>query len=190
MSEKTTKEKESNLDLKSQIEAILFVAEEPVEVLRLAKFLKIKKNACESKIEELKTFYKESRSGLQIIEKKDTIQLVSHKKYGALIARFLNKTLEEPLTKATLEVMAIIAYRGPLTRAQVDYIRGVNSSFLIRNLAIRGFVEKRENPEDTRSFLYEASFSFLKNIGLEKLEDLPNYEDFQKEIPEKEEMSN
>ncbi len=181
--EKLSKEK-LNSELQSQIEAILFIAEEPVKIAKIAKFLKIKKEVCRKMIENLKNLYKTNNSGLQIIEKRDTIQLVSHKKHGQIIAKFLNKTLEESLTKAMLEVMAIIVYRGPLTRAQIDYIRGVNSSFLIRNLAIRGLIEKKENPEDSRSYLYEASFDFLKNIGLDKLEDLPDYKKLQEKSQE------
>ena len=128
------------------------------------------------KVDDLAEFYKQQNSGLQIVHSRNTIQLVSDSQHGELVAKFLKKNLNEPLSSAALEVLSVIAYRGPVTRAQVEHIRGVNCSFTIRNLAIRGLVERKDNPADNRSYLYEASGDFIKSLGLNSLEELPGYE--------------
>jgi len=161
---------------KSKIEAILFAAGDPVDVSKLAKFLKMSISDLKKNIDELEQFYKEQKSGLQIIYKGKTIQMVSNSEHGEMVVKFLKKSLNEPLSNAALEVLSVIAYRGPVTRAQVEHIRGVNCSFTIRNLAIRGLVERRDNPADNRSYLYEASGDFIKSVGLKSLNDLPDYE--------------
>ncbi len=160
----------------AKIEAILFACGDPVDTGRLADFLKISKKEIEAEIANLRDAYTDGKSGLQIITKGNTIQLVSNSRFGKVVASFLNKNINEPLTKAALEVLSIIAYRGPIARSQVDYIRGVNCSFMIRNLAIRGLIEKVENPNSTRSYLYSVSYDFLKSMGIEKIEQLADYE--------------
>ena len=75
----------------------------------------------------------------------------------------------------------IIAYKGPLARIEIDYIRGVNSAFVLRNLTMRGLVERIENPKDARSWLYRVSFEFLKYLGLRSIEELPHYMELVKE---------
>ena len=91
-----------------------------------------------------------------------------------------------------METIAIIAYKGPLTRLDIEYVRGVNSSFIIRNLLMRGLVERVENPKDARSYLYKVSFDFLKHLGVTGIEDLPQYQEFKKsriEVLEKPSLS-
>ncbi|MBI2099909.1 MAG: SMC-Scp complex subunit ScpB, partial [Candidatus Vogelbacteria bacterium] len=71
--------------------------------------------------------------------------------------------------------LTIVLYKGPLTRAEIDYIRGVNSSFILRHLSIRGLVERIPNPKDARSFLYRPTFDLFQHLGLSKIEELPEY---------------
>jgi segregation and condensation protein B len=68
-----------------------------------------------------------------------------------------------------------VLYKGPITRAEIDYIRGVNSNFILRNLQVRGLVEKIDNPADQRSYLYKPTFQLLEFMGVTRLEDLPEY---------------
>ena len=79
-----------------------------------------------------------------------------------------------------METLAIVAYSGPVPRAEIDFIRGVNSSFTLRNLLISGLVEREINPKDRRTFIYKPSMDFLRFLGLGKLEDLPEYGEFRK----------
>jgi segregation and condensation protein B len=83
--------------------------------------------------------------------------------------------LQEGLSKAALEVLAIVAYLAPVARAQIDAIRGVNSHFTLRNLSLRGLLDRSGNPKDARGYVYEPSMNFLTTLGLNNIEKLPNY---------------
>lgn len=160
----------------SKIEAILFACGDPVELERLAGFLKLNKDEISTELNRLKDFYKNNKTGLQIVSKGNTIQLVSNRRMGESIASFMNKRVNEPLTRTALEVLSVVAYRGPISRAQIEHIRGVNCSFMIRNLAIRGLIERQDNPVDSRSYLYAISYEFLKSMGIEDIKNLPDFE--------------
>lgn len=163
--------------IQANIEAILFAAGEPVEMKSLSNFLKKPSKEISAEIDEMAAQYLDEKRGLQIIKKGNTIQLVSSARFGDSVAKFLNKKLHEPLSNAALEVLSVIAYRGPVTRAQIEHIRGVNCSFTLRNLAIKGIVDRKENPADSRSYLYEVSFDFLKKSGLSSVVELPEYDE-------------
>src|SRR3989344_4897557 len=103
------------------------------------------------------------------------VELVSSSEAAPFIEKLIKSDFDEDLSQAALETLAIISYRGPVSRAQVEDIRGVNCSFILRALSIRGLIERKENPEDHRSHLYQVSFDFLRQMGVSKLEDLPNF---------------
>lgn len=160
----------------AKLEAILFAYGEAIKIDRLSDFLKISKEELSDLVENLQKFYKSNKNGLQIVFKGNTIQLVSNPMFGKDIAEFLDKRINEPLTRAAMEVLSIIAYRGPMTRSQIEHIRGVNCSFMIRNLAIRGLIEKGDNPASPRSYLYSVTGDFIKSMGIERIEQLPDFE--------------
>lgn len=164
--------------LKSIIETILFVHGEPMEIEKLVKITKAKQEAVLETLEELKKDY--DGRGLTILIKDDQYQLGSNPDNAKYIESLIKNEFSEELSKAAVETIAIIAYKGPLTRAEIEYVRGVNSSFTLRNLLMRGLVERIENPKDARSYLYRVSFDFLKHLGAARLEDLPQYEEFKK----------
>lgn len=171
--------------LQSTIESILFAAGEPVSMEKLAVFLELELADFKQKLEQLTTQYQQTDSGLALVIKDDQVQLVSAKENAISVAKFLNRELAEDLSPAAAEVLAVVAYRGPITRAQIEQIRGVNCSFTLRNLAIRGLVERIDNPTDSRSFLYRISFDFLKTLGLNTIDQLPEYQDLSKaELPQ------
>lgn len=128
------------------------------------------------------TQYATKNSGLQIVEKKSRIQLVTKHDFTQSIAKFLGKSLNEELSRITLETLAVVAYRGPVTRAYIEHIRGVNCSFALRTLLLRGIIDRRENPLDSRSYVYEISFEFLKSMGLKSVEDLKNYQKLKEKL--------
>ncbi len=166
-------------------EAILFSKGDPVEIKSLIKFLKISSSEFLQILSALRKKYAQASSGLQIIEKKNKIQLVSKAELGPLLNKFLGQSFNEKLSATTLETLAIIAYRGPITKAQIEYIRGVNSSFALKNLLLKGVIERRENPLDNRSYIYEVNFEFLRKMGLKKVSDLENYEELSRKLSEK-----
>jgi segregation and condensation protein B len=95
---------------------------------------------------------------------------------AAHVEAFTKSALTESLSKAALEVLAIIAYRAPVTRAEIDAIRGVNCSFTLRNLLLRGLIEREGNPDDSRGYIYRPAFRFLEVLGLSKTSELPDFE--------------
>lgn len=162
-------------NLKPVIEAILLVSGDPVGLKNLAGFLKLGEAKLVQEIEQLKEDYRQAGSGFTLVLQKDWVQLVSSAETSQAVAEFLQKEINEKISEAAAEVLAIVAYRGPISRAEIDYIRGVNCGFLLRNLSLRGLVDRKENPLDNRSFIYEASLDFLKSLGVGRLEELPDY---------------
>ena len=97
------------------------------------------------------------------------------------IEDLIKNEFSQELSRSSLETLAVIAYKGPINRFEVEYLRGVNSSFTIRNLLMRGLIERIENPKDARSYLYRITFDLLKHFGLTHMEQLPKFEEFMKQ---------
>jgi segregation and condensation protein B len=163
------------MSIKSIIESILFSIGEPISIEKIAKTIGENRDSVKIIIDELEKEYENQNRGLRIIKKGEEIQLVSSPSNSNYIEKLIKNELQEDLTPASLEVLAIVAYRGPITRAEIEEIRGVNSSFTLRNLLIRGLVGRRGRPEDSRAYIYEISFDFLKKLGLKSIEELPEY---------------
>lgn len=171
------KKEKQEKNLPAIVEAFLFTAGDSVDEKKIQAFLRLTKRQWRDIIDSLTKKYEEKNSGLQIIHKGSKIQLVTKPSLAELVAKFLGKTLgNEELSRATLETLAVVAYRGPVTRAQVEYVRGVNCSFALRTLSLRGIIDRKDNPLDSRSYLYEISFDFLKNLGLKSVEELKDYD--------------
>lgn len=167
------------MNLKSTIESVLFVHGEPISSEKLVKVCRAKKDEIRTALDELKSEYAER--GIVILEKDGACQFGTNPENSVIIQELAKSEFSEELTRAGLETLTIIAYKGPLTRAKIEYVRGVNSSFTLRNLLLRGLVERIDNPQDSRSYLYRVSFDFLKHFGLTKIEELPNFFEFKKE---------
>ena len=114
--------------------------------------------------------------GVELIYKDDEVTLGTASSLSHVIERLTKEELVRDLGKAGLETISIIAYKGPISRAEIDYIRGVQSNFILRNLQIRGLVERVDNENDRRSFLYRPTFELLQFLGITKIEELPEYE--------------
>lgn len=166
------------MNLKSVIESILFIYGEPMAIEKIAKISKSEKEEIMETLNELKKDYK--TRGLTLLEKDGLYQLGSNPDNTKYVEELVKNEFSEELSRAAVETVAIIAYKGPLTRLEIEYIRGVNSSFIIRSLLMRGLIERIENPKDARSYLYKVGFDFLKHLGLTRLEDLPQYQEFKK----------
>ena len=166
--------------LSAQIEAILFYKAEPLSVKRLAQIFNKDETEIKNAIRELKEELK--GRGLALVEWEDEITLGTSKEMSTLIKNLMKEELVKDLGKASMETLSIILYQGPISRADIDYIRGVNSSFILRNLLIRGLIDRIENPKDQRSFLYKPTLDLLSHLGLSKITDLPDYEIVRKDI--------
>ncbi len=186
-----SKKEKQEKNLPAIVEAFLFTAGDPVDEKKIQTFLRLTKKQWRDIMDSLTEKYEQKNSGLQIICKGSKIQLATKPDLAELIAKFMGKTLgNEELSRATLETLAVVAYRGPVTRAQVEYIRGVNCSFALRTLSLRGIVERKDNPLDSRSYLYEVSFDFLKNLGLKSVEELKDYDKLKERLEIEEESIN
>jgi len=161
-------------ELKKVIEGILFISGEPVAFKKIAKITNAKKEDIKMALDSLQKDYKER--GLSIVVMDDRAQMTTHPQISGFVQLFLKSDLQEHLSRAALETLAIIAYRGPISRLSLEAIRGVNSSFILRTLLVRGLIERKTNPRDVRSYLYEISFDLLKKLGLSRKEDLPDFE--------------
>ncbi len=169
-------------NLTSKIEAILFYKNEPMTIKELAKLLDASREDIKSSISELEIFYKDR--GITLITADDTIALGTDPKYSSLIEDLKKEELSRDLGKAGLETLSIILYKGPISRREIDYIRGVNSGFIIRNLMIRGLVERAEPEVGERSYTYKPTLELYKFLGITKKEDLPEYENAFKKLEE------
>ncbi len=170
---------EVNIDKK--IEALLFFKGEPISIKKLSSILDIKKDEVKEGIAILRDRMK---GGVVLLEKDDEIMLATAPEYSSLIEGIMKDELQKDLGKAGLETLSIVLYLGPITRSRIDYIRGVNSNFILRNLMVRDLVEKIPNSQDQRSFLYKPAFSLLSYLGINKIEDMENYEQTRKSIEE------
>ncbi|MBI3088924.1 MAG: SMC-Scp complex subunit ScpB [Candidatus Colwellbacteria bacterium] len=166
--------------LEAKLEAFLFLYGEPVKIERLAKELDAKKEDVEKAVEALEERLKEETKGLNLIKFDGQVQLTTKPALKPFLTKIVNEELDSPLTPASLETISIIAYLGPCSRALIEHIRGVNSTFILRNLMIRGLIERKPNPKRPNTFLYEVSFDFLRHIGINKPSELPDYEKYQR----------
>jgi segregation and condensation protein B len=168
------------MNLDAQIEAILFYEAEPIAVKKLAELLSVRE---ETILEALGVLTEKLNGrGLTLVRKDDAVMLGTAPEAGQLIENLRKEELAKDLGKAALETLSVILYRGPISRPDIDYIRGVNSSFILRNLLVRGLVEREAKPNDARLYLYKPSFELLSYLGISRLEDLPEYEAMKEKI--------
>jgi segregation and condensation protein B len=165
--------------LKSSIESLLFVSGEPMKLAKIAKICEVSKEDVAQEIEALNASYANNKSGFFVVRKDDSIQLATNPTSSEIVSRLVSGELQSDLSRSALEVLAIVAYRGPITRVQIDTVRGVNCSYVLRGLMIKGLVERKETA-DIRGYLYEISFDFLKSLGIANVQDLPDWESLSK----------
>ncbi len=167
-------------NLKSQLESILFVASKPLDAKNLARIVDKPEEEVRAALNELVSEHRET--GIILLTASGHYQLSTHSENSTTVKNYLNDDLREKLTDATVEVLAIIAYRQPISKAEVEAIRGVNSQYSLRHLLMRGLVEKIPNPNDARSNLYRVTTEFLQHLGLASINDLPEFEQLVSQI--------
>src|SRR5258708_4946129 len=121
-------------------------------------------------------------SGIILLAHNNKLQLASNPDNSALVKKFLSLELREKLTDAALETLAIILYRQPVSKAEIENIRGVNSQYTLRHLLIRGLIEKIQSPSDKRMQLYKTTLEFMQHLGIKDVKELPDFEDLTKNI--------
>lgn len=154
------------------VESLLFVADEPVTAARLAAALGVDVSDVETALVTLSRSL-QSR-GVRLQQKGDRVQLVTMPEAAAAIERFLGLEISPRLSPAALETLAMIVYRQPITRTQLEAVRGVNCDGVLRTLLSRGLIEEQGRLEAVgRPILYGTTFEFLQYFGLAQLDQLP-----------------
>jgi len=168
------------MELEKRIEAVLFWKGEPISIKKLAEILKVKEGEIKDAIFNLKRSL-EGR-GIVLQETENEITLGTAPEASKLIEDLQKEELSKELSKASLEALSIVLYKNGATRAEIDYIRGVNSTFTLRALSVRGLVERILDPKDARRYLYRPSFDLLSYLGIKSIEELPDYGEINKTI--------
>ena len=187
-------EESLNEHFEGTIEAILFVSDKPVTLDQFKEVLEtVSASDIKRTIGNLQKEYEQKNHGMVIVEIAEGYQMLSSKHYALAIRRFYKTKHKEKLSKPALESLAIVAYKQPVTRMDIELIRGVNSDGVSEHLLAKGLIEivgRKEVPG--RPFLYGTTKRFLEYFGLKSLEDLPKLEEFsllqpaEETVPEKE----
>jgi len=162
--------------LKSLIESLLFIANRPLNKKELAKITEQKIN----KVEEiLKELVEESEErGIKVLQNGQEWQMVTDPTNSLVIQKFLKQEINQELTPASLETLSIIAYRGPIKRDELEQIRGVNCSIILRNLLIKGLIVEENKDKE----IYNVSLDFIRHLGIKDLNELPDYQKLNQDV--------
>lgn len=179
----------------AELEALLFIHGEPLTVKKIAAVLDIDAAKAQSLLEEFKRKLEAEDRGLALVSDEDPsisldaardkllgagrVQLTTKPQFGKILEKFVKEELSEDLTPASLEALAIVAYFAPISRARLEYLRGVNSIFILRSLLLRGLVERYPDPRRANAYLYKPTFDLLKHLGVKSREELPEFKKFQ-----------
>lgn len=158
----------------AQLEALLYVAGSEIQKTRLQRQLDLTQEEFTAAMNALREM-RSGDSGLHLLETETGLKLVTNPAYAELIDAGKKDDDEASLTKPQLETLTIIAYRGPITKPELEHIRGVNSSVILRNLLMRGMVDETESADHLHP-VYTISADMLQHLGLSGVEDLPDYE--------------
>lgn len=159
--------------LESKIEAVLFAGARPFSVKRLAELCDATPAETEEALSGLEKRLETSSIMLQRAAQE--VQLVTRPEFADIVKQVARDEVSGELTRPSLETLTILAYRGPLTRPELEQIRGVQSTIILRNLLMRGLIEEKEDSRVGQA-TYAVTFDFIRHLGLKSVEELPEYE--------------
>lgn len=159
----------------SKVESILFVAGKEMAIKEIAKLCNSSKDEVEVVLENLKEKYNKEESGINLLVQENKVEMVSNPKNKEVVAQFIKEEVKSELTRPQLETLTIAAYRAPITKLELEQIRGVSCTLILRNLIIKDLIEVIEdkNPDNNK---YTISMEFMKHLGINNVEELPNYD--------------
>ncbi|CAN5148290.1 SMC-Scp complex subunit ScpB [soil metagenome] len=163
------------MNIEQHIEAILLFKNEHVSFVELSKILNASLEDIQNAVSSLQNIYKDR--GIVLVTSSEKVCFGTHKDASTLIEQIQKDELSKDIGRAGLETLSIILYKGPISRKEIDYIRGVNSGFILRNLLIRGLIERSDADKGERSFAYKPTIDLLKHLGLTSTEELPEFND-------------
>jgi segregation and condensation protein B len=163
------------IELKNKIESLLFISHKPITISEAAKIIGAEKKEIEEAINILAEEYGEKNSGIQIIQIDGKFQMASSSSSSEVISKFLKSEITGELTRPSLETLTIVAYRGPISKTELELLRGVNCSLILRNLLMRGLIEGQDD-KLSGTTKYSVTLDFLKYLGMSQIIELPDYE--------------
>ena len=170
---------------KGRIEAILFVAGDAVEIRDLARALGLEEKAVQKQLTELESEYDYQQRGFTLKRFGSKVQLATRSLYAEDVVRLLQPVQKQSLSQAAMETLAVVAYRQPVTRAEVEQIRGVKCDYSLQSLTSRGLIQEVGRKETIgRPILFGTTDEFLSRFGIESLEDLPPLPETETEMNE------
>lgn len=159
-----------------QLESLLLVASKPLKISKIKEILNIENNEILTQaIQQLKDKYNGPDSGLRLLENIGVLQLTTSPEASDVIKKYLQDETTGELSRPSLETLTIIAYRQPISKTELEQIRGVNCSLILRNLMIRGLVIAKEDKRKLATYYY-VTVDFLKFMGINSVTELPDYE--------------
>lgn len=164
----------TELSLDAKIEALLFYKGEPVSFKELAKAFQVEDGEIRNAVSMLGEVL--SQRGLSLVVNEQEVMLGTAKELSSFFEELRKEELNKELSRASLETLSIVLYKEKVSRADIDYIRGVNSGFILRNLQVRGLVDKTVDAKDSRVSMYGPSLELLSYLGVSKVSELPDYE--------------
>ncbi|TSC63572.1 MAG: segregation and condensation protein B [Parcubacteria group bacterium Athens0416_74] len=170
----------STPDKSTQLEALLFSEGGPVARKKLAQLMDSSLEDLSLAVDELTR--RKAGTGISVIATAQDVALAVAPEAAPIVQAAFERELGKEIGDAGLEVLSIILYRGPSTRAEIDYIRGVNTSWTIRTLAARGLLERAQNPNDAREYLYQPTVELLAHLGVTHARELPDYAKISSEL--------
>lgn len=161
---------------RANLEALLFVSAKPLAVRECARVLGVKETEIKNWLIELAELYSGAERGITLVQNGETVQLFSAPTTREFIENYLKEEITGELTRPQLETLTIIAYRGPISKPDIEQIRGINCTVILKNLIWRGLVEETEASTEEIP-VFRVSMEFVRFLGLAGVEKLPNYED-------------
>lgn len=163
------------MDLARKLESLLFASPRPLSYRKLAELAGARPEEVKPVVKELAAKLNIDTSGINILRHGESVQMVTSPLESKLITQFLKEEQAGELTRPSLETLTIIAYRGPISKIQLDTIRGVNCALILRNLMIKGLVEAKAHKDKLQSS-YQVTTDFIRFLGLNRIAELPDYE--------------
>lgn len=163
--------------LQIKLESILFVSSRPLSTKELASLVESDEKQVEESLFSLQS--QRQSGGIVLLHASGSWQLATSPSSVNSVRKFLQSDLKEKLTEASLEVLSIVAYKQPISKTEIEAIRGVNSQYSIRTLLMRGLIEKRG---DSRNSKYVITTDFLQYLGITTVSELPDYENISKQV--------
>lgn len=166
-------------DIKAILEGVLFAAGDAVEIERLADIVDVDKRSLKEILKQMMDEYNFERRGIHIIQLEDSYQMCTRGEFHDYIAMLAEPRRKQNLSNAAIEVLAIVAYKQPVTRSTIENIRGVNCDYVVNRLVERGLIEEVGRLDAPgRPLLFGTTQEFLRCFGVASIKDLPEYDDF------------